>query len=236
MYNADFPRDAQHIADEETPVIAKALATCTVGRVLTKVIPIFHDMDAELAASPAPIDCREGCHYCCYYHVTVSAAEAFAITEHLLAMPSAIGAPLLAQLAATAKRVAPLTEAQYLVTNIPCAFLDGGNCSIYKVRPIACRGHHAVQVDVCKRSFENPASSEHSTMDAARRGVHIGYKSALQFGEHIAGYDATLYELHGAVEEAVENPASFRRWKSGKVAFPSVRDRVALADAVRMRP
>ena len=168
-------------------MVAQALATSAAGKLRTTISPIFRDMDTELAASPVSIDCRSGCHYCCHYHVTVSAAEAFAIAEHLLAMPGAAGTPLLARLAATAKHVAPLTEEQYLVTNIPYAFLDGGRCSIYEVRPIACRGHHAVWSDVCQRTFEDPNSGEQSTMDATRREVHVGYKSALQFGEHLAG-------------------------------------------------
>lgn len=232
MYKAGSPRDAQSIANEETPVVAQALATASAGKVLPKIIPIYRSMDAELGASPVPIDCQPGCHYCCHYRVTVSAAEAFALAEHLLAMPSATRTALLVRLATTAERVAPLTEAEYKVTNIACAFLGDGQCSVYPVRPSACRGHHAVRAEVCQRTFEDPTSSELSTMDAARTGVHKGYKSALQFGQHIAGQDATLYELHGAVAEAVANPASFRRWKAGKIAFPWVRDRVSLADAI----
>ncbi|MCO5340550.1 YkgJ family cysteine cluster protein [Delftia tsuruhatensis] len=234
IYKADSPRNAQRIVDEDIVAVARVLSTVVTGKLQSIIIPIFRDMDAELAASPVSIDCQSGCHYCCHYHVTVSAAEAFAIAEHLRAIPGGTGASLLAKLAATAERVAHLTEAQYLVTNIPCAFLDGGHCTIYEVRPLACRGHHAMRVDVCQRTFEDPTSHELSTLDAVRQQVHVGYKSALQFGEHLAGLDATLYELHGAVKEAVENSASFRRWKSGKVAFPSVRDRVSLAEALRV--
>jgi Fe-S-cluster containining protein len=39
---------------------------------------------------------------------------------------------------------------------VPCAFLDGGDCTIYPVRPIACRNAHAIETN--QRCFgDHPA-------------------------------------------------------------------------------
>lgn len=76
--------------------------------------------------------CRPGCSHCCHIPVKISFAEARSIGK-------AIGR-------------APIPKDQHRSIEIsgyalPCPFLDGGKCSIYKERPAVCRTHLNMDVD-----------------------------------------------------------------------------------------
>jgi Fe-S-cluster containining protein len=216
---------ARRICEEEIPDAILAFKAATGGHVTSKITPIYRRMDEQSNAASARIACRDGCNHCCYFHVVVTPAEAFALAEFIQAMPEARREVLMSRLAATATRVAPMSEEEYRHTNVPCAFLDGGSCSVYPVRPAACRGHHALDVRPCIQAFDNPLSTDPHPADAVRRSVEIGFKNVLKVAQQAGGCDAMHYEMHGAVSEALTNRAAFKRWKAGKVAFPSVKDR-----------
>lgn len=224
-----YPVNPHQIIAENLAPVAAQLMRADVGKVRISLRPVFSAMDDAMAASPVSVACKAGCDYCCHYHVQVSAAEAFALAEHVGRMPDAAQAALRNRLEATLKRVSLLSKAEYETTNIPCAFLQDGRCSVYAVRPSPCRGHHALDVAPCKRTFEDPASTAQRLLDPTWEGVQVGYRSALLLGHEHAGRDASVYEMHGAVHAALTNRAAFRRWKEGKVAFPEVRDRKTLA-------
>ena len=70
--------------------------------------------------------CRTGCSYCCHTSVAVSQLEAQIIGE-------AIGAP---------PRYTPSRQSREEIAHYhrqPCPFLVNSKCSIYAVRPMACR-------------------------------------------------------------------------------------------------
>ncbi|HTE20086.1 MAG TPA: YkgJ family cysteine cluster protein [Armatimonadota bacterium] len=110
------------------------------------------------------VSCRAGCHACCSQLVVVSPLEAHAIAEHVgaddelgrrttarvEAWEAAISCHAtlsvrLGQLEAAGGYVSSedgdAIERDYWAAKLPCPFLDGGRCSIYPVRPHACREH-----------------------------------------------------------------------------------------------
>ncbi|WP_454727875.1 MULTISPECIES: YkgJ family cysteine cluster protein [Cupriavidus] len=224
--------DAEEILAQEIAPMAQRYMKASAGSMRFTLKPVFDRMDAALAASPLGVACKAGCDYCCHYRVQVSAAEAFALAEQVATLPADQQGALRARIAQTAQRIAPLTKDQHEATNIPCAFLQNRQCSVYAVRPSACRGHHALDAGVCERTFVDPASTELNQLDGSRQAVHEGYKSTILFGQYHGGQDATAYEMHGAVQAALNNPAAFQRWKKGKVAFPEVGDRKSVAQLI----
>ena len=74
--------------------------------------------------------CRKGCSHCCNIAVLMSDVEAQRIGEHIGRKPVKTGA-----FPADVKAL----QKQYF--GVPCTFLKGGRCSIYEVRPLACRLH-----------------------------------------------------------------------------------------------
>lgn len=73
--------------------------------------------------------CKQGCSYCCNIAVTLTTTEAQIIGKHLGRRPQVMQSPvdILANIG------------KY--SGVPCPFLQKGRCSIYKVRPLACRVH-----------------------------------------------------------------------------------------------
>ena len=48
-----------------------------------------------------------------------------------------------------------LTSEARLSSQLPCAFLVEDSCSIYEVRPLACRGGNSIDADLCRRHVED---------------------------------------------------------------------------------
>ncbi|MGY6125387.1 YkgJ family cysteine cluster protein [Paraburkholderia strydomiana] len=223
-------RQAERYAEQEVPRVSRDLTTTSSQTVAQKVIAFYRRMDHLMGRSPEAIDCKEGCGYCCYYHVLVTPAEAIALADFISNLPAERQRTLRTRLSETAARTATLTEDEYIRTNVPCAFLESGRCGVYGARPTPCRGFHSRDVAICKRAFDDPFSTEPNKFDPAREAVKIGYRNAVLAAQVNAGFDGTSYEMHGAVNEALTNRAAVKRWKQGKIAFPAVSDRRSIDD------
>jgi Fe-S-cluster containining protein len=111
-----------------------------------------------LALAPeGAVACQSGCDHCCHQIVGVSAPEALAIFEHLQSTRSAAELERLkAHVAMLHERSCGLSSAERISPAQPCVFLDGGRCSIYDVRPFACRGVNSLDAVDCERRLKDP--------------------------------------------------------------------------------
>jgi Fe-S-cluster containining protein len=120
---------------------------------------LIEDVSSDLAASGQPISCKQGCAHCCYQAVPISLVEAEALAEWIRTLPEEQQRELARRFRETAQKLsaAGLTESlahmvqhnpteatvrlalDYLYQRIPCPFLEGAACSIYPIRPFACR-------------------------------------------------------------------------------------------------
>ncbi|WP_081336099.1 YkgJ family cysteine cluster protein [Burkholderia vietnamiensis] len=224
------------IVDDELTRCISAMSQTSNGNVRSKVMPIYKRFDNKLNGSTTKIDCKSGCDYCCYYHVTVTGAEVLALAEHINNLPAERRAILVERITATARQVSNLSAQEYVHTNIKCAMLENNRCSVYDARPRACRGFHSRDVNGCKAAFDNPNADDPNAWDPERFAVNLGYSNVLFAAQYNSGCDATTYELHAALAEALTNKSSFKRWKAGKVAFPSVKDRTSVEERVEGGP
>jgi Fe-S-cluster containining protein len=89
-----------------------------------------------------PLACGNGCSWCCHLHVDAKAPEIFLIADYvkdiLAPAPEEIDA-LKQRLTTVAARTEGLDPGRRALAKIPCALLVDGRCSVYKVRPLACR-------------------------------------------------------------------------------------------------
>jgi len=115
------------------------------------------------------ITCRKGCGTCCAQFVSVPVSHAVLITEYLYASEKAMSTFLHgydrwlrcfennSQAATVFSRLEEYTASAaavkhypqelciaYHALDVPCAFLDRGQCSIHAVRPIVCAAYFAV--------------------------------------------------------------------------------------------
>lgn len=176
---------------------------------------------SSMAITNTRTDCREGCDYCCYYKVALTAAELFLIGEH---MHKHFSDQQMAQTLAAARTnvetTRTMTTQEQLASNIKCPLLADGACSAYDVRPAMCRKHHSTSVELCQRSFEHPLDS---TIPNPEQPMVSGYALAAIAGAREgmaqAGLDAQRYDLNRGLVELFSDNKAEKRWKKGKRAF-----------------
>jgi Fe-S-cluster containining protein len=180
--------------------------------------------------------CREGCYFCCHVKVDAHAPEILYAADYLRRTLSAAQIQeIVARSRAHAQKIAPMTVQQQMTTNNRCPLLVEGRCIAYEARPLACRRHHAMDVKLCERIYDTADSTLPGSHDEELRLYGGIYWMAARKAFLEAGYDPETYDLGSAIGEALANPASARRWRDGKRAFPNsarVKDpeRAAAAD------
>jgi Fe-S-cluster containining protein len=104
---------------------------------------------------------------------------------------------------------------------LPCALLMNDRCSVYPVRPLACRKCHSTDAGVCERSFKETANSLSIPMfySVFERLRHV--QDGLLAGLSEAGLSADLSELTTALRIALETPDAAERWLRGEKVFPT---------------
>lgn len=166
------------------------------------------------------VACRSGCTYCCTFPVAASAPEVLAIASFVRERfdgerRAALNARVEANIAATAgmdmrrrDRVRP-----------DCPFLEAGRCTVYEVRPVACRGYSSYSVDDCRKDFENPGAGVEVHANALRELVYGAIREGLAVACKSASVEHRLLELVRAYKIATEDPTLAETWRSRPEAF-----------------
>ncbi len=165
--------------------------------------------------------CRAGCSLCCWLRVDVFAHEVFLIAHHIRTHFAADAVvDLMARLSAHADSVMPLSPFEHATQNIACPLLRDGRCSVYAVRPQACRRHHSQDFTACQFTFDHPTDLE-SPAAHDRELFRALTEAMCQNIEGYAelGFDHTIYELGTALNEALNDPSSWQRWRDHEPAF-----------------
>jgi Fe-S-cluster containining protein len=161
-----------------------------------------------LAPDRAPA-CTLGCAHCCYQAVGVAAPEVFAIYDHLRKARTE------EELDATVRRIRDaddrtrgMTSDERLSPNLPCPFLENERCSIYEVRPLACRGKNSLDADACEKSLKDPEAR--AEFLAGRFPVPCYLEPFRAFHAVAAGMELALHEIHGLEVAPLELTAAMR--------------------------
>lgn len=222
--------DVEAVFGTLQPMMQSALIGLGKGPVTPQVMRFYDAFDKMVAQSTVPISCKPGCTYCCHYHVLASATEVFGIAEAIERLPAPTRETVKRRVGDVAARTKAMTREAYIRTNVECAMLLDGKCSVYAARPIACRGHHSADVAVCKETFDDVNSPALVPKDYQREVMFRAFDNGQIAANYHAKVDTSKYELHAALVAALNNPKSMKRWKDGKSAFPEVADKVTLAE------
>ena len=184
-------------------------------------------------AGEQPLACHAGCAHCCYQAVGVSVPEVLAIYWHLKETSSAQSfESRLDRVRQADTKTRGLSDAERLSPEYPCPFLDDERCSIYEVRPLACRGKNSLDAEACKSSLHDARVREQFL--AGTFAVPCFTQPVRAFHAVAAGVQLALHELHGLWMLPLELTAAFRiladapdetseAWLSGKDAFVAAR-------------
>lgn len=108
-------------------------------------------------APDGAVACKAGCGHCCHQVVGISVPEALAIFEHLRRTRSGAELEQLkARVDTLHERARTRSVAERFSADLPCAFLRDGSCSIYEVRPLACRGANSLDASDCEQRLQDP--------------------------------------------------------------------------------
>lgn len=165
-----------------------------------------------------PVACAEGCDHCCYQQVTVTAPELFRIVTYL---HEEIAASEKETITARVRQLDRATRGMNTKarTSIkkPCGFLDGGRCSIYPVRPMACVEFTSYNVQDCKRGkrigFKANGIIHEKAQMLVYHAVHNGLMDGLS--KALPNSDNAWLELTAGVVAALGTPNAEDLWLSG---------------------
>ncbi|MDL2337399.1 MAG: YkgJ family cysteine cluster protein [Pseudomonadota bacterium] len=154
--------------------------------------------------------CRTGCSHCCSARVEAFAPEIFRIAEELKTWPAqareAVAVRMRDHVAADAGTASWSDRPE-------CPFLVDRRCSVYAVRPSACRKAHSLAVEACAANAPRiPQSLKLVVGTAALTQGTLG-----AYAE--AGFDASQHEMVSAVLTALDDPTAEARWCAGEPVF-----------------
>jgi hypothetical protein len=163
-----------------------------------------------------PIACGRGCAFCCMNTwIEVTAPEVVFTVKNLPAgrLDDIREAVLLA-----CSRTEGKTLAERVKTAVPCPLLEDGACSIYPIRPVACRLAVSANADICRRSFLEH-SGESIPVPAPWGPLRQGYRAALEGALLNAGLDWNMTEWNSALRSTLEDENVEPAWLRGERVF-----------------
>lgn len=173
------------------------------------ITQLHHGLDtvADHARTTGPQPaCQAGCAHCCHLRVEATEPEVFHIAQHLRAQPPVALADTISALQRHAATAAlnPASPARQA-----CSFLVNDRCSIYPVRPAACRKAHSLSAMHCADQSTTIPQNLRLLVDA----------EALMAGTALAYRDqplpASAHELNAAVLAALTHATALHRWHQG---------------------
>lgn len=167
--------------------------------------------------------CQEGCALCCHATVFASTPEILRIASHLKeTRTEAELASLRARARETAERIAPLGLDARAQAKVPCPLLDAasGRCSVYPVRPVACRAYHSGDVATCKKAFDAGEANPVIPINPVLFHVAHAYGFGMMAGCASAGLDVGPYDLAAALPAALGADDLEARWLAKEHVLP----------------
>jgi Fe-S-cluster containining protein len=182
-----------------------------------------HDERLAGAADATTLACRAGCSWCCHFTIDVRAVEVFRILDHLATLPLIEQQRIRERIERNARTIEQLNEDERARTNIECAFLNEGQCSIYTARPQTCRNYHATDAAGCQQAFEQP-ENEDIDPDFAPLVYQSGRAHVEAFAKALADarFDSDVYELNTALNAALNEPSTRSRFLSKVQPFTNL--------------
>jgi Fe-S-cluster containining protein len=177
--------------------------------------------DGFLARLPeGTVACKAGCAHCCYQAVHATPIEAFAIVDHLReSLAQAELTSLAARVSDAHERTRGLAQVDRFSSDHPCPFLEAGQCSIYEVRPLSCRGMNSRDAAGCAKILQDPvARAEFLTNPRAGYSFAEPIRAVLAIS---AGLQLGLSEVYQLDMHPLELAAAVDLLLSGGQALPA---------------
>ena len=166
------------------------------------------------------VACRSGCTYCCMVPVAASAPEVLAIATFVREwFDEERQAALDRRVEANISATEGMDMSQRDRVRLDCPFLEAGKCTVYEVRPIACRGYSSYSVEDCREDYEHPGTGVEGHANGLRELVFGAIREGLAVACKSASVEHRLLELVRAYKIASEDSTLAENWRSRPEAF-----------------
>jgi hypothetical protein len=210
-------QDAEPIAAMVRQLHALLEGAREKGNIDAPVRFLHTKVEATLAATRAlPVACKRGCSHCCHSWVSAPAPEVLYIAKRLRA-----GMPQRERVA----DASAATRNQDVIARkrnpVACPMLKEDSCSLYELRPMACRFAASADAAICLRVFHE-ASAEAIPSPVRNLRGRGAYQIALGVALKAAGLPHAYYEFNGALARALSREDAEAAWLSGEDIFLDV--------------
>jgi hypothetical protein len=166
------------------------------------------------------VACRSGCTYCCTFPVAASAPEVLAIAAFVRErFDEERQAALNARVEANISATDGMDMSQRDRVRLDCPFLEAGKCSVYEMRPIACRGVSSYSVEDCREDYEHPGLGVEVHTNSLRELVFGAIREGLAVACKSASVEHRLLELVRAYKIAEADSTLAENWRGRPEAF-----------------
>lgn len=188
-----------------------------VGALCAQAFDMF-EKNVVIQAEGAPaIACHGECAACCRLRVVATAPEVFLLARFVDVNAPAFearGIDLSRRIAEAAETVGSLDEASRLAARHNCPLIEKDLCLAYRLRPLACRGHAALDKQACISTAEG--DGDEATISTPHLVVRSLVQNAMMNALRQSGLPWGLYEITRALKIALQTPAAIEAWLDGE--------------------
>jgi Fe-S-cluster containining protein len=176
----------------------------------------------SLECLPEPIDCRPGCHYCCYNQPMVTPPEALLIGHSVgETFTDRERSELFERMVSTLEltRGKGHDEIVMMRHELPCIFLINGMCRVYEVRPAVCRACSSTSAEHCATVFESrDARARLRCYTQIREIFQTAHAGLIEDCEDM-GCQSDFLLIAEAMHDYFRHPRPIEAWLDGDKVF-----------------
>lgn len=176
----------------------------------------------SLESLPEPLDCKPGCHFCCYNLPIVTPPEALLIGHYVAQnFTDQDKQELIGRIQKVLERIDGLKpdEIAMMRHELPCIFLEDGMCVAYKVRPAVCRTCSSTSAEHCKMIFESGNHRARLRCYQHIREIFQTVHSRLIDRCREMGCQADALPLAEGLRDYLKHPCPIKAWLQGQIVF-----------------
>lgn len=171
---------------------------------------------------PEPLDCKPGCHYCCYNLPVVTPPEALLMGHYVeQTFTDQEKKEVTGRINLILKRIDGFSpyEIAMMRHELPCIFLKNEMCMVYKVRPVVCRTCTSTSADHCKMIFESRNHRARLRCYQQIREIFQTVHSRLIDRCREMGCQDDALPLAEGIRDYFKHPNPIEAWLKGETVF-----------------
>jgi len=175
-----------------------------------------------LESLPEPLDCKPGCHFCCYNLPVVTPPEALIMGHHVeqtfTDREKQEVADRIEKILDRIDGISPY-EVAMMRHELPCIFLENAMCMAYKVRPAVCRTCTSTSAEHCKMIFETRNHTARLRCYQHIREIFQTVQTDIVNSCVEMGCQSDLVHVAESIRDYFKHPRPIEAWLQGEIVF-----------------